>query len=70
MRTGSTQDEQACLQAIDAQTDGAVQVLSSEFSQANTLVMVGVGPNKAPWKCLVSGGVVAETMFAGSEGAL
>jgi hypothetical protein len=70
MRSGSAEDEQACLRAIDAQTDGAVQILSSEYSEANTLVMIGVGPEKAPWKCLVNGGVVAETMFAGSEGAL
>jgi len=70
MRTGSPADERACLDAIDSQTDGEVLVLSSEFSQANTLVMVGVGPERAPWRCLVSGGIVGETMFAGSEGAL
>lgn len=70
LRTGSAQDEQACLRAVDARTDGAVQVLSSEYSEANTLVMIGVGPEKAPWRCLVKDGVVAEMMFAGSEGAL
>jgi hypothetical protein len=46
-------------------------VLSSEFSQANTVVMIGVGSQRAPWRCLVSNsGVVQEVMFAGSEGKL
>jgi hypothetical protein len=46
-------------------------VLSSEFSQVNSLVLIGVGSQKAPWRCLVSNsGVVAEVSFAGSEGAL
>lgn len=70
MRGGSAQDEQACLRAVDARTDGAVRVLSSKYSEANTLVVIGVGPDNAPWRCLVNDGVVAEIMFAGSEGAL
>ena len=70
MRTGSASDEKACLNAVAAQTSNTVMVLSSEFSQANTLVMVGVGPERSPWRCLVSGGVVAEVSFAGSEGRL
>jgi hypothetical protein len=46
-------------------------VLSSEFSQANTVVVIGVGSQRAPWRCLVSNsGVVAEVMYAGSEGRL
>ncbi|MCB1499894.1 MAG: hypothetical protein KDK07_08895 [Bauldia sp.] len=61
----------ACLSAVDAETDGDVAVLSSEFSEANSLVMVGVGADKAPWKCLVSNdGTGAEISFAGDEGAL
>ena len=70
MRTGSASDEKACLDRIAAETNNTVVVLSSEFSQANTLVMVGVGPERSPWRCLVSGGVVAEASFTGSEGAL
>ena len=70
MRTGSATDEKACLDAVKAQSNNTVSVISSEFSEANTLVMVGVGPEKAPWRCLVSNGVVAEAMFAGSEGKL
>lgn len=64
--------ESACLTAVSRQTrEPQVSVLSSEFSQANSLVMVGVGPKRAPWRCLVSNdGKVAEVSFAGSEGAL
>ena len=61
----------ACVGAVDAETDGDVVVLSTEFSEANSMVMVGVGANQAPWKCLVSNdGQVAEVSFAGDEGAL
>lgn len=68
MRTGSAQDEQACMSAVAAQANNSVTVLSSDFSEANTLVMVGVGPQRAPWRCLVSRGRVAEVSFAGTEG--
>ena len=61
----------ACLSAVSSQTEGDVAVLSSEFSEANSLVMVGVGADRAPWRCLVSNdGTVQEIYFAGSEGAL
>jgi ABC-type glycerol-3-phosphate transport system substrate-binding protein len=70
MRTGSQTDEKACLDAVKAQANNSVTVLSSEFSEANTQVMVGVGSEQAPWRCLVSNGKVAEAMFAGSEGKL
>lgn len=70
MRTGSAEDERACLDAVAQQTGNSVTVLSSEFSQANTLVIVGVGPNRAPWRCLVSGGIVADVMSLTDEGAL
>lgn len=67
-----SKQEQACLAAVSRKSNnGDVTVLSSEFSQANSLVMIGVGPQRAPWRCLVSNsGVVAEVFFAGSEGAL
>jgi hypothetical protein len=59
----------ACRGAVDAQTDGAVEVVGTEFSQANNAVYMVVGPQRAPWRCLVSNdGRVAETMFVGSEG--
>ncbi len=64
--------EQACLAAVSNEANnGEVSVLSSEFSEANTVVMIGVGADAAPWRCLVSNdGVVAEVSFAGSEGFL
>ena len=66
-----TRDEQACLQAVSIKSNnGDVTVLRMETSEANNLVVVGVGPNKAPWRCLVSGGVVAEVMSMTDEGAL
>jgi hypothetical protein len=70
MRTGSAADETACLSAVAQQTGNSVIVTSSEFSQANTVVMVGVGPQRAPWRCLVSNGVVAEVTSMADEGAL
>jgi len=66
-----SKDEQSCLQAVSTETNnGGVKTLSVETSEANTLVMVGVGPNRAPWKCLVSGGVVAEVPSMTDEGNL
>ena len=64
--------EQACLAGVSNQTNnGEVTVLSNEFSEANSLVMIGVGPDRAPWRCLVSNdGVVAEISSATDEGAL
>lgn len=61
----------ACLSAVRAQTNEPdMAVLSTEFSEANSLVMVGVGPDRALWRCLVSNdGTGAEASFAGSEGA-
>lgn len=60
----------ACRGAVDAQTEGAVQVVGTEFSQANNVVYMLVGPQQAPWRCLVSNdGRVSEVMFWGSEGA-
>jgi hypothetical protein len=67
-----SKQEQACLAAVSRKSNnGDVTVLNSEFSQANTVVMIGVGAQRAPWRCLVSNsGVVEEVMFAGSEGRL
>ncbi|MVA98366.1 hypothetical protein GN330_14040 [Nitratireductor sp. CAU 1489] len=70
LRSGSAEDERACLAAVAGQTGNTVSVLSSEFSEAATLVMVGVGPDRAPWRCLISGGVVTEVMSTVDEGAL
>jgi hypothetical protein len=67
-----TTQEQACLAAVSNETNnGDVAVLSSEFSEANTSVMIGVGADRAPWRCLVSNdGVVAEVTSMTDEGML
>lgn len=60
---------EACRSALAAQTEGGVQVVGSEFSQANSAVFMRVGANGAPWRCLVSNdGRGPELMFMGSEG--
>jgi len=70
-QSAAGKDEQACLQAVSTETNnGDVVTLSVEESEANTLVMIGVGPNRAPWKCLSKDGVVAEVMSMTDEGAL
>jgi len=69
---GPSVPEQACLAAVTNQTNNSdVAVMSNEFSEANSLVMIGVGANRAPWRCLVSNdGIVAEVSSAADEGML
>ncbi|MGD9657174.1 MAG: hypothetical protein AB7U61_05970 [Methylocystis sp.] len=45
-------------------------VLSAETSEANNSVTLGVGPNRAPWRCLVKSGIVADAMSLTDEGKL
>lgn len=61
-----------CRLELDSQTDGAVEVTGTEFSQANSTVYMVVGQNRAPWKCLIDaqGRGDPELEFIGSEGAL
>jgi len=62
---------EACVGALDAQTDGAVRVAGGETSQAATAIYMRVGSNGAPWRCLVAAdGSNPSLMFMGSEGAL
>jgi hypothetical protein len=71
-RQGTSAAESACLAAVFKQTNNKdVTILSSEYSEASSLVMVGVGANRASWRCLASNdGVVSEVMFTGDEGKL
>lgn len=65
-----SEDEQACLAATSRETNnGDVTVLSTETSEANNTVYVGVGPQRAKWKCLVKNGKVAEVESMTDEGA-
>jgi hypothetical protein len=64
-------DVDACEAAVARETGTSqVRTLSTEFSEANNAVIVGVGPNAAPWRCLISRGVVQEVMSMTSEGSL
>ncbi|MDW4496569.1 hypothetical protein R5H30_01140 [Sulfitobacter sp. D35] len=59
LRTGDAADEAACVAAVNRNYGSSVaSVVSSEFSQANTDVrLTAQGEN---WRCLSSGGTVAE----------
>ncbi|MBF9058462.1 hypothetical protein HKCCSP123_04635 [Rhodobacterales bacterium HKCCSP123] len=44
---------QACLRDVSAQTGNYdAAVLSSSFSEAGTEVIVGIGPQRAQWRCI------------------
>lgn len=62
-----SKDEQACLAATSRETNnGDVVLLSTETSEANNTVYIGVGPQRAKWKCLVKNGRVAEVESMGN----
>jgi hypothetical protein len=64
-------DRQACIRAVKKQTKNPrVVVIGAIGSEANNQVTLGVGPQRAPWKCLVTRGKVAEVMSQTDEGAL
>lgn len=67
-----TKWEQACLAAVSNKANnGEVTILDSTESQANNVVVVGVGNQRAPWKCWVSSsGVVQDVQFSGDEGRM
>ncbi|MFN4205421.1 MAG: hypothetical protein ACK4HG_03430 [Agrobacterium albertimagni] len=62
----------ACLAAVsNATNNGDVQIIEMLFSEANSQVTVGVGPTRAPWRCLVSNsGAVVNVMSMTNEGSL
>lgn len=64
--------EQACLRDVSRTTNnGDVALLSSSFSQAGTEVIVGVGPQRARWRCIgYEDGTTAEIMSLTNEGSL
>ena len=55
-RQATSAAESACMAAVNRQYGGNydVRVISSEYSEANSLVMVAGGPNRERWRCLVS----------------
>lgn len=64
--------EQACLRDVTATTSNPeVVLLGSEFSEAGTLVRIGVGPDQAPWQCIAySDGTTDGIMSLTDEGSL
>jgi hypothetical protein len=67
-----TQAEQACLRDVTRITNNPdVVLLDSSFSQAGTEVIVGVGPQRARWRCIAySDGSTAGIESLTNEGAL
>lgn len=67
-----TPAEQACLRDVTRSTNNPdVVLLDSSFSQAGTEVIVGVGPQRARWRCIAySDGSTAGIMSLTDEGAL
>ena len=63
--------EQACLRDVTVTTNNPdVVLLGSEFSEAGTMVRVGVGPQRAPWQCIAyRDGTTAGIMSLTNEGA-
>jgi hypothetical protein len=67
-----TPAEQACLRDVTNTTNNPdVVLLDSSFSQAGTEVIVGVGPQRARWRCIAySDGTTAGIESLTDEGAL
>lgn len=64
-------DKQACIRAVKKQTHNPkAVVIGAVSSEANNQVTVGVGSERAPWKCLVKRGKVAEVTSQTNEGGL
>jgi hypothetical protein len=64
--------EQGCLRDVTATTNNPeVVLLESQFSEAGTEVIVGVGPDQARWQCIgYSDGTTAGIQSLTNEGAL
>ena len=67
-----TQAEQGCLRDVTRTTNNPdVVMLSSSYSEAGTEVIVGVGPQRARWRCIgYKDGTNAGIMSLTDEGAL
>ena len=64
-------DIKACNKAVKRKTNNKqTTVLEATFSEANNMVIIGVGPDKAKWQCLVKNGKVADIMSLTNEGGL
>ena len=63
---------QACLRDVKAETGNYdAAVIRSSFSEAGTEVIVGIGPQRAPWRCIAyRDGTTTGIMSLTNEGAL
>jgi len=64
--------EQGCLRDVSRQTGNPdVVTLSSSYSEAGTEVIVGVGPDRARWRCIgYKDGATSSIMSLTDEGRL
>ena len=64
--------EQGCLRDVTRTTDNPeVVLLSSTYSEAGAEVIVGVGPDRARWRCIgYKDGTTADIMSLTDDGAL
>lgn len=62
----------ACLREVQRTTNNPdLTILEMIYSEANSQLKIGVGPDRAPWQCTVSNrGEVADVMSLTDEGAL
>lgn len=67
-----TPAEQACLRDVTSETNNPdVVLLSSSYAEAGTEVIVGVGPQRARWRCIAyRDGSTAGIMSLTDEGAM
>jgi hypothetical protein len=64
-------DRQACIKAVKSKTHNPkVVVIGAVSSEAANTVTLGVGPDRAPWRCLVKRGKVSDVMSQTNEGAM
>jgi hypothetical protein len=64
-------DVEVCEAAVTRETGNRqVRSLRTEVSEADTAVVVGVGPNAAPWQCLVNDGIMAGVLSLTNEGSI
>jgi hypothetical protein len=64
--------EQGCLRDVSRSTNNPdVVILSSSYSEAGTEVIVGVGPDRARWRCIgYKDGATSSIMSLTNEGGL
>ncbi len=72
---GNSVEQQArvnCMAAVTRETGNReTSIISSEFSEAGTRVVVGVGSNRAPWECVAyTDGSTTRPMSLTNEGFL